>query len=91
MKERRTRNVSPTTQLGLPELPPSMFVPKSRSKIAAMHADGSFGSVPMFMSEVLIGHSWPPNDSETSRFGEQAVHVEREWEWECVSQSVLLR
>ena len=68
-----------------------MFVPKSRSKIAAMHAEGSLGSVPMFMSEVLIGHSWPPNDSETSRFVEQAVHVEREWEWECVSQSVLLR
>ena len=66
-----------------------MFVPKSRSKIAAMHADGSFGSVPIFMSEVLIGHSWPPNDSETSRFVEQAVHVQREWE--CVSQSVLLR
>lgn len=64
-----------------------MFVPKLRSKIAAMHAEGSLGSVPMFMSEALMGHNWPPNDSETSRFVEQAV----QWEWECVSQSVLLR
>lgn len=58
-----------------------MLVPRSRSKIAAMHAVGSLGSVPMFMSKALMGHSWPPNDSEISRFVEQAV----EWEWECVS------
>jgi len=53
------------TQFGLPD-PPSMLVPILRSKIAPRHIELPRDSWPMFMSCELIGHDFPPNESDTS-------------------------
>jgi len=63
-KERkRTRKVSPTTQLGLP-LPLGILLPMSRSKMAPRHCELPLDTCPRFISFALIGQDFPPKESE---------------------------
>ena len=71
-RRKRTRNISPTTQLGL-LLPLGMLVPALRSKMAPRHRELLRDIRPMFMSWVLIDQSFPPNDIETSTVVEHAT------------------
>jgi len=56
------KNVSPTTQLGFPD---PALVPRERSNMAPTHIELPCSTGPKFMSCVLIGHAWPPNDKVT--------------------------
>lgn len=56
------KNVSPTTQLGLP-FPLDTEDPRSSTKIPPMHM--LFSITPRFMSSGLMGHAEPPNAMDT--------------------------
>ena len=66
-----TRNVSPTTQLGLPP-PAPICEPKPRSNIAPRQLPAS-SSLPRLMSSWLTVHAFPPNENVIVGVASQAV------------------
>ena len=71
-KRLRTRNVSPTTQVGL-ELSGTLLTPRLRSKMAPRHNGLLLLLIrPALKSRGLIGHDCPPKDIDTKTFVLQA-------------------